>query len=148
MKFDRDRISRLIKRLYRVTSELEGMFPGRPFTVDGHLVGSLGEVVAAHDYDLDLLEPSSRCHDARRGRVCVQIKTTQRGRVALHSRPQRLLVIRLKKDGTTEEIYNGPGYIPWRKAGRRQKNGQKSIGVSTLGRLMHDVLPGRRIRKR
>ncbi len=148
MEFNRDRISRLVKRLYGVTSELAKMFPGRPFMLDGHLVGSLGEVVAARDYDLDLLAPSSRCHDARQGTVFVQIKTTQRDRVALYSRPQRLLVIRLKRDGTTEEIYNGPGYIPWRKAGRRQKNGQKPIGVATFSRLMHDVLPGRRIRKR
>jgi hypothetical protein len=41
----------LIRALYRTVAELQTLFPDRPFTPDGHLVGSLGEVIAAHNYD-------------------------------------------------------------------------------------------------
>ena len=33
----------------------------RPFTLDGHLVGSLGEVYAKDHYDLELLPPRCSC---------------------------------------------------------------------------------------
>ena len=36
-----------IRELYRITAELEEKYPGRCFTPDGHLVGSIGEVYAA-----------------------------------------------------------------------------------------------------
>jgi hypothetical protein len=148
MKSNEEQIARLVKKLYRITGELERMFPGRPFPLDGHLVGSLGEVVAARDYGLDLLEPCRKCHDARKGSLFVQIKTTQGGRVGLSGKPQHLIVIRLRRDGTTDEVYNGPGYIPWKKAGQKQKNGQRPITVPTLARLMRDVPSSRSIPKR
>ena len=64
----KDRISRipkLIKEIYRIIDQLELMFPGRKFTPDGHLVGSIGEVLAASAYDLELLPASTSVHDAR-----------------------------------------------------------------------------------
>lgn len=33
--------------IYRAIAKLEAMYPGRKFTPDGHLVGSIGEVIAA-----------------------------------------------------------------------------------------------------
>ena len=48
--------SRLIRDLYQIVARLEEAFPGRRFTPDGHLVGSLGEVFAAERYGLTLLE--------------------------------------------------------------------------------------------
>jgi len=42
-----ERVPDLVGRLYEIVSELEALFPGRHFTPDGHLVGSLGEVMAA-----------------------------------------------------------------------------------------------------
>ena len=45
-----------IRELYRITAELEEKYPGRRFTPDGHLVGSIGEVYAAEKYGLTLLE--------------------------------------------------------------------------------------------
>ncbi len=36
----------LIRQLYRVVAQLEAEF-GRKFTPDGHLVGSIGEVIGA-----------------------------------------------------------------------------------------------------
>lgn len=77
-----------IRELYRITAELEEKYPGRCFTPDGHLVGSIGEVYAAEKYGLILLEASSEKHDARStdGRL-IQIKITQTDRVSIYSKP-------------------------------------------------------------
>ncbi len=45
----------LLGTLYRIVDRLEALFPGRKFTPDGHLVGSIGEALAAHMFGLDLL---------------------------------------------------------------------------------------------
>ncbi|MGQ0721719.1 MAG: DUF6998 domain-containing protein, partial [Candidatus Eiseniibacteriota bacterium] len=50
-----DAIPVLVRRLYGIVRDLEAAFPGRKFTLDGHLVGSIGEVLAAHRYGLELL---------------------------------------------------------------------------------------------
>ena len=39
------RISERIRRIYEITAELEELYPGRHFTPDGHMVGSIGEVL-------------------------------------------------------------------------------------------------------
>ena len=40
-------VGSLLGDLYRIVDRLEGLFPGRKFTPDGHLVGSIGEAHAA-----------------------------------------------------------------------------------------------------
>jgi hypothetical protein len=60
-----ERMPDLVGRLYEIDSELEALFPGRYFTPDGHLMGSLGEVMAAHDYGRELLPASAERQDAR-----------------------------------------------------------------------------------
>jgi hypothetical protein len=40
------------------------MFPGRHFTPDGHMVGSLGECLVAHAYGLELQTASNKGFDA------------------------------------------------------------------------------------
>jgi len=40
-------IPSLFQELYSIVDRLEELFPGRRFTPDGHLVGSIGEVLAA-----------------------------------------------------------------------------------------------------
>jgi hypothetical protein len=141
-----DTIPGVVKRLYQLVSELEAAFPGRPFTPDGHLVGSLGEVLASHYYNLELLPCSTECHDAQtRDGQLVQVKATQGSGVALRAEPHHLLVILLKKDGTIEEVYNGPGSLAWANCGKQQKNGQSPISVSKLRKLMNDVPTNHRL---
>ena len=135
-----------IRELYRITAELEEKYPGRCFTPDGHLVGSIGEVYAAEKYGLSLLEASSEKHDARsaNGRL-IQIKITQTDRVSIYSKPDYLIVLKMKHDGTIEEVYNGKGAGPWENAGKVQKNGQRSISIKKLIALNSDVLSKDRI---
>lgn len=56
--------SDLIRELFRAAQALADRFPGRPFTPDGHPVGSIGEVLAAERYGLTLQPPSTTGHDA------------------------------------------------------------------------------------
>ncbi len=150
MNRSRDRVTQLVKQLYGIVGELETLFSGRRFTLDGHLVGSLGEVIAAHDYDLELLDSSTATHDAKtkRGDTQVQIKATQRRSVSLYAEPDHLLVLKLEKDGSTREVYNGPGDLPWKCAGKPQKNGQKPISLSKLERLMKMIPSHQRLKRR
>lgn len=142
-------IPELIRRLHAIVADLERSFPGRPFTLDGHLVGSIGEVLAAHEYRLRLLPASTGAHDAlaANGRR-VQIKATQGARVALGSRPDHLLVLKIGRDGHHHEVFNGPGGLMWPHVGKRAKNGQCSISVSRLRSLNARVPPGSRLARR
>ena len=113
-----ERVPQLVKEIYRIVGDLESTFPGRHFTPDGHLVGSLGEVLAAVYYGLELLAASAKVHDAKTpdGRH-VQVKTTQVNCVALRQDCDLLLVLKLDKHGGFKEIYNGPGAPVWAAAG-------------------------------
>jgi hypothetical protein len=59
------------------------LYPGRKFTPDGHLVGSIGEAIAAEHFGLTLHSMSKAGHDAvdADGRE-VQIKLTAGNRHA------------------------------------------------------------------
>ncbi len=96
MKEQIEKIPGLVKKLYEIVEDLENAFPGRKFTPDGHLVGSIGEVLAAYHYDLELLPNSEKTHDAKsKDGKLVQIKATQCKRVAISSEPNYLLVIKI-----------------------------------------------------
>lgn len=139
--------SDLIQSLYEIIAELERRHPGRRFTPDGHLVGSIGETIAEKRYGLILYTSSYQIHDARSpcGKE-VQIKVTQIGRVALSSEPEHLLVLFLSKDGSVSEIYNGPGKLVWNAVGKMQKNGQCPISTRKLKILAENVAADDRIR--
>lgn len=137
---DTTEVADKIRELYRITAELEEMFPGSKFTLDGHMLGSIGEVLAADKYGLTLLDNSFETHDGKTGDGrFVQIKTTQTKRIALSSEPDYLLVIKIHSSGEWEEIYNGPGKLPWENAGKLQKNGQRAISLQKLWKLMEAV---------
>lgn len=135
-----ENIPALVQRLYEIVEELEAHFPGRKFTPDGHLVGSIGEVIAASKYGIELLPASAEGHDASApdGRL-VQIKATQGTRVALRSEPEHLVVLFIEKTGQTREVYNGPGRTVWEQCGKMQKNGQRPISVAKLTQLQRGI---------
>ena len=132
----------IVREIYGLVDRLETLFPGRPFTPDGHMVGSIGEVLAAAKYDLDLLPPGTPVHDARTidGRL-VQIKATQSDRIAFRGdlQPDHLIALLLNRDGTATGEYNGPGSEPWEAAGAKQSNGQRQLSLFRLRQLMAAV---------
>lgn len=138
----------LIQELYGIIHKLENHFPGRHFTPDGHLVGSIGEVLASHYYGLELFTASYEKHDGKTidGKM-VQVKATQGRSIVLSSEPDYLLVLKILSNGQCEEVYSGPGKLAWDNAGKMQKNGYRPILVSKLKRLMETVKPDQRLLK-
>lgn len=137
----------LVSRLYEIVDELEEIFRGRHFTPDGHLVGSLGESLAAYMFGLTLNAASTAAHDAvTKDGVRVEVKATQRRGVSLSASAspwgdERLLALRLTRHGPPEVVYNGPADAVWSAAGPAQKNGQRTISLTVLRQLnakVHD----------
>lgn len=140
---DTNRFPAIIREIYRAVGELEAMFPGRHFTPDGHMVGSIGEAIAKHYYGVRLFSASSERHDGEADGWQVQIKATQRRSIAITSEPDQLLVFRINRDGTFIEEYNGPGEQVWSfvKLKPRPKNGQYQVSLAVLRKLMQLVSP-------
>ena len=138
--------ARYLDALYRASEGLEELFPGRKFTLDGHLVGSVGEVVAAYIFDLELKPASTLGHDARtRDGTEVEIKLTQRMSVAIRHEPQHLIALYRPKGGPVQVVFNGPGDLAWENAGRMQSNGQRTISLKRLAELDHEVADSDRL---
>jgi hypothetical protein len=127
MEDDMRRLPDLIGQLFQTVHALRKLYPERPFTPDGHLVGSIGEVVAAYTYALVLERCVNKGFDARtEAKQTVEIKLTCGESVAVSSdskTPDLLLVLKLRPEAGFEEIYNGQFPLDlWRrkKASKRR----------------------------
>ena len=131
-----------VKNIYKAVLELELMFPGRPFTPDGHMIGSIGECLVADAYNLELMPPSNEGFDAKTtsGKK-VEIKATQSKSVAFRSCPEHTIIIKINKDGTFVECFNGPGHIIWDTFANKKmpKNGQYQISINKVKQLYETV---------
>ena len=137
------RVRRLVKELFEIVRQLQDEFAAeqRKFTPDGHLVGSIGEVIAAYAFGLKLLPSSNSVHDAEGpGGELVQIKLTSGKSVGLYSEPKQLIVLQLI-DMRVNAVYNGPGEVVWRCCGKPQKNGQRFVRVAKLRQLDRTACP-------
>ncbi len=122
-----------IAEIFRQVEQLERAYPGRKFTPDGHLIGSIGEVIAAEAFGLMLLPASAAGHDARdENGALVQIKLTSGKSIGLRASCERLLVMRIVDPTSAELVYDGPGEPVWTACGKMQKNGQRSISLAKL----------------
>ena len=99
-----------LQSLFRIVERLETEHAKhkRKFTIDGHLIGSIGEVIVAEAFDLDLEESSAPVIDAHTKdgtNRTVQIKATQIDRVSFSSKhtyqkePDQVVVISIDKAG-------------------------------------------------
>ena len=145
-----EEVPALIGDLLKTTQRLNTLFEGRPFAPDGHLVGSIGEVVAEYIYDLKL-QPTgtpqldAHTHDGR----SVQIKLTgEKGRsFGLRWSSQLkvahadlLIGLKLSESGFAE-IYNGPFPKDLLEGRRDRSNGQVSVPTSKLVARNPSLLP-------
>jgi hypothetical protein len=144
-----EEVPALIGDLLKTTKRLNTLFEGRPFTPDGHLVGSIGEVVAEYIYGLRL-EPSStpqvdaHTQDGR----SVQIKLTGangnsfgfRWSNRLPAKPAAILIALKLTDKGFEEIYNGQFPEDLLRGRRDTSNGQISISLAKLRELNPSLL--------
>lgn len=121
-----------VSTIYRAIAELSALYPGRPFTPDGHMVGSIGEVIAAEAFGLSLYPPSQATHDAFDGERDVQIKITGGTCISMYSCCDRLLVLKVVNPEEAEVVYDGAGEPAWERAGPMQKNGQRKVSLAKL----------------
>jgi len=140
-----------VRQIFEAVAALEMQYPGRKFTPDGIMVGSLGEVRAEELYDIRLLPPNTPEHDAedREGRL-IQIRTNQGDAAYLKQAPDYLLAFKLLPTGDVEEIYNGPGAQAWDVAleVKADANGYHAIRHNKLRRLMGTIGSNDRIARR
>ena len=130
-----------VAAIYRAVAELEAMYP-RKFTPDGHLVGSIGEVVAAEALNLKLHPMSQEGHDAVDcDGVGVQIKMTAGKSVSMYADCERLVVLRIVSPEAAEIVYDGAGTPAWQRAGKMQKNGQRNLSLAKLRALAGEDCP-------
>ncbi|MDR6711250.1 hypothetical protein J2W83_000840 [Pseudomonas hunanensis] len=139
------KIKQALEGLFGAVAQLQQVYPGKPFTLDGRLVGDIGEVVASLAYQLTLNEGLTKHHDA----VCnagrnVQIKTTFGTTLTfpVHHVPDYYLGIRMNRDGTFEEVYNGPGHlIHAQLAGRRPTRTGLHGGLMAMLKRINATVP-------
>lgn len=147
---DHDKFQILVKQLYSTVKELESMFPGRHFTPDGHMVGSIGECLVADAYGLELMTASNKGYDAiSNNGVKVEIKATQSNSAAFRSEPEHAIVIKINRNGTFDEIYNGPGKLVWNQFSGKPlpSNGQYQISLNKLSVLNETVDKNKKLPK-
>jgi len=149
-----DAIRQAVKEMLSIVERLTKQYPKKRFTLDGRLVGDIGEILVENDYRLNLFEDLAKHHDATAddGRL-VQIKATMKESLTFPADhvPVYYLGIKIHKDGSYTEVFNGPGAIAWEAVKNRKskpKNNQYSISVKTLARLDERVEERDRIPKR
>jgi hypothetical protein len=149
---DINHLSLAIRDLYAIVDRLGEEFAehDRHFTLDGHLLGSIGEVYAAECHGICLYASSKKAHDgwkidADGKKREIQIKVTQtrakRKVVPISYRPDYLIVLLVDEDGSFDEVYNGPGIKVWDLVKDKPKpaNGQYQVTLSKLRELDAEV---------
>lgn len=145
-------IKEALKIIFSGIEKLKNKYPHRKFTIDGRLVGDIGEVIAGRDYQIKLDETSQPnrdgiCEDTK---LEVQIKTTFQEKLTFKTVPDLYLGLKLSKDGEPEEIYNGPGINIFNHFEDRKDIGEKllSFPIETLRELSEKVDDKDKIKKR
>jgi hypothetical protein len=140
-----------LKLIFDGIASLKEAFPNREFTIDGRLVGDIGEVIAALQYDVVLDEVCQPDHDATlpNGRR-VQIKATFKDSLTFKTTSDYYLGFKLLPDGQFEEVFNGPGRIIYERFKHRKGIGVQllSFPIRDLKALSGDVSAHERVPKR
>ncbi|UYO41952.1 hypothetical protein KQX62_11940 [Rhodopseudomonas palustris] len=146
-----NRIESALDLIFQGIGILQAEFCNRKFTIDGRLVGDIGEIIAAAEFDITLDEISRPGYDAktRDGRD-VQIKATFQNSLTFRSVPTLYLGMKLARDGTHEIVFNGPGQLIYDRYAHRRGMGTSllSFPVTVLRELSAGVPEDQRVPKR
>jgi len=135
----------------------EGCKGKRKFTIDGRLVGDIGEVLVEGDYDIkELCKGNNPVYDAiTSDDKKVQIKASFQKHLTFKSIPDKekpvyYIGIKIEKNGTYKEIYNGPCSLIENRFKDRKNIKTKAIPISIkiLEELQKKVVETEKIRKR
>ena len=141
-------IAEAVRGLLTIVQRLRDSYSehGRHFTLDGRLIGDIGEVLAAQHYAITLTTTQTAVHDAVTidGRK-VQIKATMKDSLTFPwgDAPDYYIGLKILEDGTPLEVYNGPGALINKEAlaGRksRPKTGNHVVSSTALSELNQGV---------
>ncbi|PKN01895.1 MAG: hypothetical protein CVU77_02880 [Elusimicrobia bacterium HGW-Elusimicrobia-1] len=129
-----------VKTLQSARKKLHADFPEWNFTLDGKLIGDIGEAYAKAHFSLVKIDSNSKAHDfkAPDGRL-VQVKITQKKTLGLGiSAPtfDYFIALCLSENGDFQVVYNGKGSRVYKRKGHPPK---KSISVIKLKELNKQV---------
>jgi hypothetical protein len=152
---DKITIPEAVKQMLSIVEKLRTAYKDqkKQFTLDGRLVGDIGEVLAEETYDIKLFEDLQKHHDATcpDGRL-VQIKATMKGSLTFPGDhiPLYYIGIKIHSDGTFTEVFNGPGAVAWEAVKNRKatKTNLHSVSIAALSRLSATISEKDRIPKR
>jgi hypothetical protein len=141
-----------LKLIFEGISTLRSAFDERrKFTIDGRLVGDIGEVIAELEYDLEIDVVSEALHDGTTsdGRR-VQVKATFQNQLTFKGGYDLYLGLKLFQNGTFQEVYNGPGDVIAKRFAHRMGMGKVllSFPISELAKLQSEVREQDRVRRR
>jgi hypothetical protein len=121
-------LSQSLALIFQGISQLKSTFTARQFTIDGRLVG---ESLAELDYHVTLDTVSRELYDGVTpdGRN-VQIKATFQDHLTFTKAPELYLGLKLYRDGTYDQIFNGPGQLIYDRYAHRAHIGQKLLRFS------------------
>ena len=146
-------VAEAVAEILALVERLKLAFPGKTFTLDGRLLGDLGEVLVAGEYDVELFDKVKKIHDGKcsDGRL-VQIKATMKDALTYPAKhdPDYYIGIRISETGTFDVVYNGPS-APIREAIKERAvppNNLFSVKISRLKALSAKVAEKDRIPKR
>jgi hypothetical protein len=142
-----------IEELLSIVKRLHDSYPGKKSTLDGRLVGDLGEVLVAENYDLTLHKGLRKHHDAEASdRRQVQIKTTMQNSLTFPADhvPDYYFGIKLHGNGKFDVVFNGPGSVAASAIRNRKptKTNLHSISINALEILNKTVKAKDQIPKR
>lgn len=147
----KEAVEAALRHIFLGIELLQKQFSNRRFTIDGRLVGDIGEIIAATEFDVKLDDIGRSVHDGETsdGRL-VQIKATFRNALTFRYTPQLFLGFKLYRDGRHDVVFNGPGQAIFERFSHRQGIGVKLLRFpnSTLKELSAQVRDEDRVRLR
>lgn len=145
-----------VQKLLDITSSLRQQFEGKlNFSLDGKLVGDIGEALVSEMFNIELFGKNNPDYDGeqRKTKKRVQIKSSMKYNFSypFDKILDYYIAAHIKPDGTPEIIYNGPGkYIHAFLIERKRKSYRNiwyTISVNHLKMLDSKIKPSERLQQ-
>jgi hypothetical protein len=146
-----DFVKQQIVELHNIVEKLNERFSHKKFTLDGRLVGDLGEIIAEQIYDLELFKKVEKYYDGvTADNKRVQIKVTFKDHLTFNHCPDYYLGLKFNENGDFKEIFNGKGEIIKERYKHRKNIGKQllSFPINELKKLSESVKKEDRIQQR
>jgi hypothetical protein len=138
-----------VKTLQGARRILHENFPEWNFTLDGNLVGDIGEAYAKAHFDIEKIGSGEKTHDFKMpDKRQVQVKITQKRTMGLGLYDPSFdyfIALHLSEDGDITVLYNGKGSRVYDRPGQSPR---KSISIDRLKDINKKVNDSERIPRR